>query len=117
MPHQIADLERAHWLVVDARRLNTVAVNQLPLSLDAGETEAIALSIAKRADLLIMDELGGRKAASHFNLNVIGLLGVLILAKNKGYIGLLKPVLSQLQKNNFYMSNRLTRHVLAAVGE
>ena len=51
--------------------------------MDNGEAEAIALAIELKADLLLLDERLGRKVASRFRLNYVGLLGVLIEAKHK----------------------------------
>ena len=44
----------------------------------AGETAAIALALAVKADLLLMDEKRGRAAARHAGLTVAGVLGELI---------------------------------------
>ncbi|MDM8516833.1 hypothetical protein QUF76_11590 [Desulfobacterales bacterium HSG16] len=55
------------------------------LHLDLGEKEAIALSMAKKA-LLLIDEERGRKAAREKNIPVKGSLGVLIEAYRKDLI-------------------------------
>lgn len=56
-------------------------------SLDLGEAEAIVLAIEIRADYLLVDERLGRAIATQSGLKVIGLVGVLLLAKQRGLIG------------------------------
>lgn len=65
---------------------NRELVQALRQELDAGEAEAIALSLEIGAELLLMDEHWGREVARHFNLRYSGLIGVLIEAKHKGFI-------------------------------
>ena len=56
--------------------------------LGAGETEAIALALELRADLLLMDDRRGVKAARGRGIEVTGTLGVLGLAGKRGLINL-----------------------------
>jgi predicted nucleic acid-binding protein len=56
--------------------------------LGAGETEAIALAVELHADLLLMDERRGVKAARGKGIEVTGTLGVLSLAGKRGIINL-----------------------------
>jgi len=51
----------------------------LAISLEPGESEAIALApLELSADLILMDERDGRTAAERAGLNVTGALGVLL---------------------------------------
>jgi predicted nucleic acid-binding protein len=51
------------------------------VTLDAGESEAIAMSLECPADLLIMDESSGRAMARNLKIRITGTLGVLLKAK------------------------------------
>ena len=54
--------------------------------LDEGETAAIALAEFLRADLLLIDERDGYRAAQRRGLAVTGTLGLLDLAAERGLI-------------------------------
>jgi len=93
-------------------------VTALQIELDNGEAEAIALTKELAADLLLLDERRGRAVAARLDLRFVGLLGVLIEAKQKGTIPAVKPVLDDLMaKAGFWISQRLYVRVLQAAGE
>jgi predicted nucleic acid-binding protein len=111
------ELKSAAWI-----KTVTVANDELVLALqrdlDAGEAEAIALALEKKADLLLMDERLGRETAQYFGLRYIGLLGILTEAKHKGEVEAIKPVLDLLRNRAGYrISVELYRRVLHETGE
>lgn len=111
------ELREADWLQVKEPE-NKPLVHALRLDLDAGEAEAIALAVEFDADLLLMDERIGRAAAQHFKLPVIGLIGILITAKEKGMLPEVKSCLDMLrQRAGFYIAETLYQRVLHDVDE
>lgn len=93
-------------------------VTALQMELDEGEAEALALAKELAADLLLLDERRGRAVASHLDLRFIGLLGVLIEAKQRGCLAAVRPVLDDLvAKAGFWVSQQLYARVLLAAGE
>ena len=60
------------------------AVNLLRRStgLDAGESEAIILSDSIPASLLLMDEAKGREVAAQMGIQLMGTIGILLVANN-----------------------------------
>ena len=79
---------------IEARSVTHRSLSDWLLSeLDIGEAEAIALAVEVKADLLLLDERLGHKIASRLGLSVIGLLGVLLNAKRRGFLAGVRPVL------------------------
>ena len=89
---ELGDIEWIKTRKVKDRNL----VKALSNELDKGEAESIALAVESKADLLLLDEKIGRKVASRFSLNYIGLLGVIMMGKNKGIIHEVEPLLNKL---------------------
>jgi predicted nucleic acid-binding protein len=68
--------------------------------LGAGETAAITLAIEIKADLLLMDERRGVKAARRHGLEVTGTLGILSRAGQLGIIDLAEAF-ERIKRTNF----------------
>ena len=113
-------LEQAHaegWIVVH-ETANRSMVGILGVTLDAGESEAIAMSLEWPADLLIMDESSGRAMARNLKIRITGTLGVLLKAKRDGEIPSLKFEMDRLvQDAGFFVSERVRNTFLAEAGE
>lgn len=70
-----------------------------------------------KADLILLDEEKARKSAILAGFKIIGLIGVLIIAKQMGLIKNIKSVLEHLQKENFRLSNKIVNEALKRTGE
>lgn len=105
------------WIVVRVPT-HTDLLPALAGELDAGEAAAIALAVEIDTKLLLMDERRGRRAASRLGLSVVGVLGILLEAKQQGMIPRLRPLLDALRTSeSFYMTDALYEHVLQEAGE
>lgn len=71
-----------------------LSVRFLKLNLHSGESEAIALALERGIQGIILDDKQAREIAAELGLKVIGTLGVLILAKRKGYLSEVRPLIS-----------------------
>ncbi len=91
---------------------NKLAVNLLRSQLDYGEAETIVLANEINADLLLIDEKKARRIAQANNQKIIGTIGLLQLAKEKGIVKNMKPLLDMLIHNGIWINGALYNMVL-----
>ncbi len=96
-----------------------IAANLLnPARLHGGEIAALSLAVERGADAVLMDERAGRTAAAALGLRTMGLLGILIDARQRSLIPALAPLLDRLQSEaRFWIAPSLRKTALLAVGE
>ena len=103
------------WLQTENLTSNLL-VAALRLVVDSGEAEAIALA-SEKSCLLISDDKQARAAAKRLGIAFIGTVGVLVRAKQSGVVTAIKPILDDLELNNFFISQALGEEALKLVGE
>jgi len=84
---------------------------------DEGEAEAIVLALELNAELLLVDERDARSLAKKLGLQVMGTLGVLALAKYRGLVREVKPIIDKLVGSGFWISSRILKEFLRELGE
>ena len=89
----------------------------LQTNLDYGESETIVLAKELNADIVLIDEKKARKIAQVKSLKVMGTIGILQTAKDKGFITDLKTQLDNLIKNGIWIDKKLYQSVLQKTGE
>jgi predicted nucleic acid-binding protein len=77
------------WLQV---RPVTNITSTIPKELDNGEREAIALAIEISERRILLDEREARQIAQRLGLQVMGTLGILLLAKNNQTVPQVRPI-------------------------
>jgi len=96
---------------------NKRAIEYLEIILGRGETEAIVLAEEINADAVLIDDLKARKVANFRGLKIIGTIGILLDAKEKGLIKQVKPLLDELIKKKIRISKELYNHTLKLANE
>ncbi|HEX9962944.1 MAG TPA: DUF3368 domain-containing protein [Pyrinomonadaceae bacterium] len=113
----LSEYENAAWINV-AQPTNLQKVQMLQTNLDAGEAQAIVLALETNCDLLLMDERIGTNIARQEGLQTIGLVGVLIKAKERGIIKEVREILKDLkQTSGFWLGDKLQNQILENLGE
>jgi predicted nucleic acid-binding protein len=85
--------------------------------LGKGEASSITLALEKKDSVLIMDEKKGRKVAKQLEIKLIGSLGVLLKAKQKGIINTVGEILNLFEKTDFRISESLKKSLLKIAKE
>jgi|SRR5680860_43405 len=91
--------------------------NEIENLLDKGESSAITLALEIPNSLLIIDEIKGRKIAESFNIEIIGTIGVLIIAKKKGLIDDIVDIILQIKRKGFRLSDKLMNILIDSFGK
>lgn len=105
------------WLLVQTVQ-DATAASRFAKIVDEGEAEAIELAKEIHADRLLIDERKGRQLAIQEGLSVIGLLGVVLLARRKGFIPSARALLKRLANEaGAYIAPDLIESALKSVRE
>lgn len=113
------EIQAVSWIEVkQIANRNVVERLQEQVSLDPGESEAIALALELNAELLLIDERRGRAEANRLGLRITGLLGILVEAKRQNLVAAVKPLMDALiATSEFRVSSALYHQILEMVNE
>jgi uncharacterized protein len=113
----LSEYENAEWIKV-IQPTNRQKVQDLQTKLDEGEAQASVLALETNCDLLLMDERIGTSIARQEGLQTIGLVGVLIKAKQEEVIENVGEVLVNLKNRaGFWLGEKLEKDILEKIGE
>jgi predicted nucleic acid-binding protein len=85
--------------------------------LGRGELEAMALYRKLSADRLLVDDVRARKVARFNGMHVVGSLGVLLTAKQRGHLDAIAPCVNRLRASEIYFGAALLQRALELAGE
>lgn len=103
------------WLKV--RPVGDRTLLPLVTHLGDGEKEVLALGLERAGALLLLDDRETRRHAKSQNLDVTGTLGILLLAKDRGIISAIHPILDRLHALRFRLDDKTRQAVLKVAGE
>ena len=93
-------------------------VEELLQTLDPGEAEALALALEIGASAVLIDESAGRAMANQLGVPPIGVLGILVRAKQRGLVSSVGTSVDRLQNElGFFISATLRDEILRIAGE
>ena len=104
------DLTKIDWLII--QKIKDDNSRDYFVDLDDGEAEVLILAKELNADLVILDEILGRRYAKVLDYKLTGTLGVLLKAKEKGIIKSLKVLLTELTEKGTWLNPKLIKEVL-----
>lgn len=99
------------WIKISGFK-NLKLLSELEKRLDKGEASSIVLAREISNSTLIIDEIKGRKIAKSLNIEIIGTIGILILANKKGFVEDALNIVSQLIENGFRISDDLMNNLV-----
>ncbi|WP_333879234.1 DUF3368 domain-containing protein [Methylobacter sp.] len=120
---EVCIANKAESQVLKSYLEDKVCSTSVPISIEKsnglgkGELAAICLYKQLSADLLLIDDARAKKVAYLNNLEVMGSLGVLLLAKKTGLIAAIKPSLILLRCSDIFISEHLLDQILIMAGE
>ncbi len=104
--------------VIIVREVDNIPfVKALNKDLDLGESEVIALAMQINAGLIIIDEVDARNVAQLYGLKITGFIGVLIKAKNRGYISSVKKYINRAMEEGFWINEKLYNKLMELIDE
>jgi len=111
----VPDVANYPWIQI--RPTHIPEVLRLITDLGPGEAGVLALALEEQDATVILDDLLARRLAELKGLKITGTLGVLLKAKQKGYIKAIAPFLNRLLELDFRLSESLQKEILKLAGE
>ncbi len=109
-------VKEAPWILTK-QIIDHSYMNFLITVLDRGEAEVLVLAKEIRADLVLLDELKARKSAVRAGFKVMGVIGILIAAKQLGLITNIGFYIDKLQREKFRLCKKIVQKALKQVDE
>ncbi len=85
--------------------------------LDAGETEVLSFAYENKGYKVIIDDLAGRRVARTLNIPLIGTAGLLLLAKQNGFLDSITLAIQSLQNSGLWLADDLIQYLIKEAGE
>lgn len=104
------------WISIQAIN-NKATYLELRSHLGKGEASSIVLALENENSVLILDEKKGRRIALEYGIEIIGSLGLLLKAKEKGVIDSVREILVLIEQTKFRISQQIKQKILQEAGE
>lgn len=111
------EFDKRILLDLESRVMTIKSRNHLSMVMDYGESESVILYDELVADFLLIDDQRARVIAESLQINCIGSIGLLIKAKDKGFISAVRPIFEIWVATGRYFSIKLLNKILDTLGE
>ncbi len=104
------NVNQISWIKVE--RVKNPDSRSFFVDLDDGEAEVLILAKELNADLVIMDEITGRRYARQLGMEITGTLGILLKAKEKGLVNSVRELLTELKEKGTWINPKLFKKII-----
>lgn len=111
----VPEVNSIEWIQI--RPVASATIIPAVIDLGQGEAEVIALGLENPGSLLILDDSLGRRIADLYSLKYTGTLGVLVKAKQAGYLSAVAPIITMLRSKGMWLTDKIISDVLRLSGE
>ena len=111
----VPDLRAVPW-VIEIHPSQAITIGIL-LELDKGEKYTLQMAKELKADRVIIDEKIGRDVAEYLGLEVTGTLGILLKAKQNGWIESFTESANAMSDQGIHYNKALIKKLAEAIGE
>jgi predicted nucleic acid-binding protein len=108
-------LAEVDW--IEVRAASVAARDRVTPALHAGEREALALALEIPDAIVVVDDGAARREAAALGLRLVGTVGVLVLARQKGLVPAIAPLLDTLVQLGFRLDHGVRAKALRLTGE
>jgi hypothetical protein len=112
---RVPDLHLLGWVIPVVSQ--PVVHTTLLLELDKGEKHTIDMAKRSNAEWVIIDEKLGRNLAEYLGLRVTGTLGILLKAKQQGWLDSFSGAVTAMQQHGIRYHPDLVRKLAQSMGE
>jgi predicted nucleic acid-binding protein len=111
----VAQFEEAQWLQRWPRPVEIVPY--LLNLLDRGEASVIQLALNENINTVCIDESAGRRVARIHNLILTGSVGILLRARQEGFLSSMRQAIQNMESKGIWLSDRVIKFALRHSGE
>jgi predicted nucleic acid-binding protein len=111
----VPEVNSIEWIQI--RPVASATIIPAVIDLGQGEAEVIALGLENPGSLLVFDDSLARRIADLYGLKYTGTLGILVKAKQSGYLSAVAPVINMLRSKGMWLTDKIISDVLRLSGE
>jgi predicted nucleic acid-binding protein len=111
----VPEVNSIEWIQI--RPVASATIIPAVIDLGQGEAEVIALGLENPGSLLVFDDSLARRIADLYGLKYTGTLGVLVKAKQSGYLSAVAPIIQMLRSKSMWLTDKIISDVLRLAGE